>query len=146
MRMSHSAVVKLKAILIIDLIIIGAAAGAYLYLQDNGAIASTPKPAAFTLSDFNINPTTAEIYDPILITFNITNIGDLQGSYIANLTINNIPTQNQTINLDGGGNSTIAQFTVSEETPGNYTAAIGDLTGSFNVTPLTASSSNYKIV
>ena len=107
MGMSHSAVVKLKAILIIDLIIIGAVAGAYLYLQDNGAIASTPKPAAFTLSDFSIDPTTAEVYDPILISFNLTNIGDLQGSYIANLTINNIPVQNQTINLDGEGNSTI---------------------------------------
>ena len=57
MGMSHSAEVKLKAILIIDLIIIGAVAGAYLYLQDNGAIASTPKPAAFTLSDFSIDPT-----------------------------------------------------------------------------------------
>ena len=143
--LSKSAKVKLKAILIIDVIIIAAAAGAYLYLQNNGVIANTPKPATFTLSDLNIDPTTAEVYDPILITFNITNIGNLQGSYIANLTIDNVPTQNQTINLDGGGNSTIAQFTVSEETPGNYTAAIGDLTGSFTVTPLTATSSTIKL-
>ena len=111
--LSHSAMVKLKAILVIDLIIVAAAAGAYFYLQNQGVIANTPKPAAFTLTDLAINPNTAEVFDPILITFNITNIGDLQGSYIANLTINNVPDQNQTINLEGGGNSTIVQFTVS---------------------------------
>ena len=34
--LSRSAVAKLKAIFIIDLIIVGAAAGVFLYLQNNG--------------------------------------------------------------------------------------------------------------
>jgi hypothetical protein len=53
---SRSALVKLKAILIIDLIIIGAAAGAYFYLQDQGIITGAAKPAAFTLADLTVSP------------------------------------------------------------------------------------------
>ena len=51
--LSRSAVVKLKAILIIDLIIVGAAAGVYFYLQDQGLVTGASKPATFTLTDSN---------------------------------------------------------------------------------------------
>ena len=54
--LSRSAVVKLKAILIIDLIVIGAAAGTYFYFQGQGLIATGAKPATFTFSDLTINP------------------------------------------------------------------------------------------
>jgi hypothetical protein len=142
--LSRSAIVKLKAILVIDLIIMGSAAGAYFYLQGQGIIAVASKPAEFTLTNLTIDPLTVEAFEPVLITFNLTNVGDQQGDYMANLTINNILTQNQTITLQGG-ESAIIEFTATEENIGNYTVVIGDLTGSFTIKAPTLTSSNIRL-
>jgi hypothetical protein len=138
---SHSAITKLKAILVIDLLIVAAAAGIYFYFQDQGLIVGAPKPAEFTVTDLTIAPLEAEVFEPILITVNVTNIGDELGSYMANLTINNVLEENQTV-LVLGRNSTIVEFTVIEEVEGTYTVEVNGLSGSFNVKvrPPTASS------
>jgi hypothetical protein len=47
--LSRSAVGKLKAILIIDLIIVAAAAGAYIYLSNQGVITGAVRPAELPL-------------------------------------------------------------------------------------------------
>jgi hypothetical protein len=129
---SHSAITKLKAILVIDLLIVAATAGIYFYFQDQGLIVGAPKPAEFTVTDLTIAPLEAEVFEPILITVNVTNIGDEPGSYMANLTINNVLEENQTI-LVLGRNSTIVEFTVIEEVEGTYTVEVNGLSGSFNV-------------
>jgi len=129
---SRSAITKLKAILVIDLIIVAAAAGIYFYFQDQGLIVGAPKPAEFTVTDLTIAPLEAEMFEPILITVNVTNIGDELGSYMANLTINNVLEENQTV-LVLGRNSTLVEFTVIEEVEGNYTVEVNGLSGSFNV-------------
>jgi len=126
---SRSALTKLKAILIIDVLIVSAAAGVYFYLQAQGLIVGPLKPAEFTVTDLTINPVEAEIFEPVLVTVNVTNIGDEQGEYVANLTINNVLEENQTI-LIPGRNSTLAEFTVLKETEGTYTVEIGGLSGS----------------
>ena len=129
---SRSAIDKLKAILVIDLIIVAVAAGVYLYFQDQGLIVGAPKPAEFTLTDLTINPAEAQVFEPILIKVNVTNIGEEQGSYMANLTINNVLEENQTILLQGG-NSTMVEFTVIKQVEGTYTVEIDGLSSSFNV-------------
>jgi hypothetical protein len=43
---TSSRISKMKAILIIDVLIVAFAAGAYAYLQNQGAISTGPKPAA----------------------------------------------------------------------------------------------------
>jgi hypothetical protein len=142
---SHKAVAKLKAILIIDLLIVAVAAGAYFYLQNRGLIATALKPAEFTVTDLAINPSEAEEGEPILISVNVTNIGDIEGIYLANLTINNALRDNQTISLAGNKTSTIVEFTVVEETVGNYTVEIGGLNGSFSIKPAPPTSSNIQL-
>ena len=141
---SRSALTKLKAILLIDLIIVSAAAGAYLYLQNEGLIASAPKPAEFSVTDLTINPAEAEIFEPILITVNVTNMGDEPGIYVGNLTINNVLEDNQTVLLEGG-ESTLLEFSVVEQTEGTYTAEIGGLTGTFTLTAPSNTSSNIRL-
>jgi hypothetical protein len=141
---SRSAITKLKAILLIDLIIVAAAAGAYLYLQNEGLIASAPKPAEFSVTDLTINPAEAETFEPILITVNVTNMGDELGIYVGNLTINNVLEDNQTVLLEGG-ESTILEFSVIEQTEGTYTIEIGGLTGTFTLTAPSNTSSNIKL-
>jgi hypothetical protein len=66
---------KLKAILVIDILIVAVAAGVYLYLQAEGLIVAGPKPAEFAVTDITINPLETEVLEPITITANLTNIG-----------------------------------------------------------------------
>jgi hypothetical protein len=141
---SRSALTKLKAILLIDLIIVIAAAGAYLYLQGEGLIASAPKPAEFSVTDLTINPAEAEIFESILIKVNVTNMGDEPGIYIGNLTINNVLEDNQEVLLEGG-ESTLLEFSVVEQTEGTYTVEIGGLTGTFTMTAPSNTSSNIRL-
>ena len=126
---SRSAMTKLKAILVIDVLIVAAAAGVYFYLQTQGLIVGPLKQAEFIVTDLTISQLEAEIFEPVLITVNVTNIGDEAGDYVANLTINNVLVENQTI-LVPGRNSTLAEFTVLQETEGTYTVEIGGLSGS----------------
>ncbi len=46
--LSRSAIVKLKAILVIDLLIVSAAVGIYVYLQDKGMITGLLCPLNLT--------------------------------------------------------------------------------------------------
>ena len=125
---SRSALAKLKVILLIDVLIVAAAAGVYFYLQAQGVIVGPTKQAEFVVSNLTIIPYEAEIFEPVQISINITNIGDEQGEYVANLTINNVLEEEQTVVVPAR-NFTIAEFTVIKEAEGNYTVEIGGLSG-----------------
>jgi hypothetical protein len=141
--LSRSAVVKLKAVLIIDLIIIGAVAGAYFYLEGQGVLSNAAKPATFTMADLTVNPSEAYVGEAIQISVNLTNIGDLEGNQTVNLEINNAVKDSTNVTLSG--NSTqIVEFTDIETAEGNYNVTIGDLTGAFFLKPAPPESS--KIV
>lgn len=141
--LSRSAVVKLKAILIIDLMIVGAAAGVYFYLQGQGAITNAAKPATFTLTNLTINPLEAYVGEAVQISVNLTNIGDLEGNQTLNLEVNNSVKDTTNVTLAGNSTETV-EFTDIEMVEGNYTVKIGDLTGAFNIKPAPPESS--KIV
>jgi hypothetical protein len=138
--LSHSAIVKLKAILVIDLIIVGAAAGVYFYLQDQGMIAVAAKPAEFTLTNLTIDPLEAIVGDAVQISVNVTNIGDLEGNQTLNFEINGAVKDTENVTLAGNA-SEIVQFTDIEIVEGNYTVKVGDLTGNFTIKPAPPESS-----
>jgi len=141
--LSRSAVVKLKAVLIIDLIIIGAVAGAYFYLEGQGVLSNAAKPATFTMTDLTVNPLETYVGEAIQISVNLTNIGDLEGNQTVNLEINNAVKDSTNVTLSG--NSTqIVEFTDIEMVEGNYSVKVGDLTGAFDIKPAPPESS--KIV
>ena len=96
---NRRAITKLKAIFIIDLIIVVAAAGSYLYLTSQGLITSGPRPAEFKLTDLTIDPPEAEAGEAVIIFFNLTNVGETDGNYTAFLAINNSTKENQTLTL-----------------------------------------------
>ena len=139
--LSRSAMSKLKAILMIDVLIVAIAAGIYLYLQNTGQLAAESQSTEFTVTDLTINPLEAEIGESITISANLTNVGQIEGSYTLNLTINDILKGNQTILLSPG-ESRILEFTDAENTEGNYTVKIGTLTGSFIIKPPPPTTSN----
>lgn len=131
---SRRALSKLKAILFIDIIVVAVAAGTYFYLQDKGLIVTAPKPAEFNVTDLMINPLEAEVGDPILVTVNVTNIGDMDGAYSVNLTINRVFREAQEILLLGKESKTV-EFTVFENREGNYYVEINGLNGTFKIKP-----------
>jgi hypothetical protein len=142
--LSRLAVVKLKAILIIDLMIVGAAAGVYFYLQNQGVLTSAAKPATFTLTDLIVNPLEAYAGDAVQISVNLTNIGDLEGNQTVNLEINN--TIKATTNVTLSANSTeVVEFTYIETAEGNYTVKIGDLTTALIIRPALPESSKILL-
>jgi len=128
---SRSKLSKLKAFLIIDLLIVAVAAGVYLYLLNEGTITGASKPATFTFSDLTINPSKAYIGETILISVNVTNIGDVEGNVTVNLEINNVIKDSRNITLAGLKSSEIIEFTDIEMDPGNYSVKIEELMGSF---------------
>ena len=140
---SRSAIVKLKAILVIDLIVVAAAAGVYFYLQNEGIIASAPRPATFTLSNLIIDPTKANVGDAVLISVNVTNSGDLGGNETLNFVVNGEVKYSENLTL-AAGSSQIVQYSDVEIKEGNYTLKVGDLTGYFLINPAPPESS--KIV
>jgi hypothetical protein len=141
---SRSAMTKLKAVLVIDVLIVAAAAGVYFYLQAEGLIVGAPKAAEFTVTDLTVNPLEPEVFEPVLITVNVTNIGDEHGEYVANLTINGVLEQNQTV-LVLGRNSTIVEFTFLKETAETFTVEIGGLSTSLTFTNPPPSSSKIGL-
>src|SRR3990170_7176508 len=132
--LSKSAVTKLKAVLVVDIILVSLAAGVYFYLQNEGLITGAAKPAEFKVTDLTINPLEAEAGEPILISVNVTNIGDIEGVYSANLTTNNVLRENQEI-LIPGKESKLVAFTVLESKDGTYNVEIDGLTGAFKIRP-----------
>jgi hypothetical protein len=132
--LSRSAMAKLKAILVIDVIIVASAVGTYFFLQNQGLLAVGPKPAEFTVTDLSVDPQMADHGQPVAISANVTNVGGIDGIYAANLTINDVLKSNQTI-LVAAGASSIVEFSDAENAEGNYTAKIGDLSGWFVIKP-----------
>ena len=137
---SKSALTKLKTVLVIDILIVAVAAGVYFYLQAEGLIVTEPKEAEFSATNLTISPLEAEVFEPVLIAVNLTNVGGKQGEYIANLTVNGILEENQTVLLLAG-ESNIVEFSVIKEVEGNYTIEACGLSGSitFNIPPPSAS-------
>src|SRR4030042_3842242 len=141
---SRSAKSKLKAILVIDVIIVAAAAGIYLYLQNTGQLAGETQEAEFTVTDLTINPLEAEIGENVTISANVTNTGEIDGSYMLNLTINDELKENQTILLPRG-TSKIVEFAHNELAEGNYTVKIDDQSGSFKIKTPAPTTSNIVL-
>ncbi|MCL2134301.1 MAG: hypothetical protein FWH37_01940 [Candidatus Bathyarchaeota archaeon] len=132
--LSNKTVVKLKAFLIIDLIIVCSAIGAYVYFQDQGVITGAVKPATFIFTDLKVNPTETFAGQPVQVLVNTTNIGDIGGETTVNLEINGVIKDSMDITLEGLGSYEIVEFLVVEMDVGDYTVKIDDLSSSFSLT------------
>ncbi|NLF88697.1 hypothetical protein GX563_07740 [Candidatus Bathyarchaeota archaeon] len=137
--LSRSAVGKLKAILVIDLIIVAAAAGAYLYLLNEGAITGAAKPAEFALTPLTISPASAYIGDTVSITLNVTNVGDVMGNDTLNLLVNGQVRETVNFTLPSAESQEL-EFSVIENNVGTYTVKVSSIStdnyveGNFTVT------------
>jgi hypothetical protein len=135
---------RLKAVLLIDILVVAVAAGSYLYLSSQGVLNQGPKPAEFILSNLTVDPNQTDAGDPVAISVNTTNVGETEGNYTLELLINNSTKANATIDLTPL-ESNVTTFYDIETVEGNYTVQIGDLTGAFNVKPAPPETSSITL-
>jgi len=91
-----------------------------------------PAPAAFQTADLAINPAEIDPGQELSITAMVTNTGDIKGSYMAELKINDTTQQTIQVIVDAGEPKVIT-FVVVKDAPGIYEVALGGLTGQFEV-------------
>jgi hypothetical protein len=133
MRISPSlAITKLKAIFVIDLIIVALAVGGYYYVQ---SLPPPIKKAEFQVTNLTVDPVEAGVGQPIIISANVTNLGEEAGNYSVNLTIDDVVKENKTVQLLGG-TSEIVEFIVTKSNEGSYSVKIEELNGTFIITDM----------
>jgi uncharacterized membrane protein len=90
------------------------------------------RPAAFSPSNLTVNAAQVAAGEPVTISVQVTNTGEVQGGYTATLMVNGQMEAIQEVTL-GGGESTSLSFTVSEGVPQTYDVEVQGLTASFSV-------------
>jgi hypothetical protein len=91
-------------------------------------------PAAFTVSNLLVNPSAIEINGTVTINVQVSNSGDVPGTYELKLKINNLDVTSKTVTVDSKSSKTVT-FTTTEDKAGTYTVNVGGLTGTFTVAP-----------
>jgi len=96
------------------------------------ALTPPPAPAAFQTAGLSINPAELNPGQELSITAVVTNTGDIEGSYVAELKTNDTTEQAMELIVVAGETQTLS-FLVSKDTPGIYEVTLGELTGQFEV-------------
>jgi hypothetical protein len=91
-----------------------------------------PLPAFFQISELGIVPTVANFGEKIIITARVANTGGAEGSYTAELKIDDCTVQTEKWTMAAGTKATLS-FRVCTDLPGTYTVTLGELTGKFTV-------------
>ena len=129
--LSKSAISKLQAILIIDIIVVASAAAGYFY------VSSLPgpelSPAQIQLMGLQVTPPTGLVGQSVTVSINVTNTGGETGTFTVNLMLDGTQNQAQSVKLVSGETKTI-QFTVSGEDEGTHLVGVGSLEGTFILT------------
>ncbi len=111
-----------------------------------GMVASVPESepevadAVFRTSKLDIFPGEVDIGQMITISVQVTNTGNIGGTYQVTLEIDSKVVETQEVTLAGGASDTVT-FRISEDVASTYSVNIDGLSGSFVVKPLAISES-----
>ena len=103
-------------------------------LSDTFTVKEIPKPAAFTVSALSISPIEVDIEENVTISAQITNTGDLTGSYKVTFRIDGALMETRDVTV-AGGTSQILTFTTTENTAGTYIVTVNGKSDTFTVKP-----------
>lgn len=133
MNISRSILNKSRIILIV-ILLCGALAevGAYSLVENFMPSSSSSPVASFQVSNLSIDPFEARLNQPVSISANVTNLGNIQGSYSLSLKIDDLVVETKEIKFSAN-ESQIVAFSVSEANEGSYNVTIGELVGVFDV-------------
>jgi len=129
-------ITRLQATQIADLIIVAMIIAALVIGGYNYYVVTLHPPlkkAEFQVTNLAVNPVEAGVGQPVIISANLTNVGEEAGNYSVNLIINGVVKEDKTVQLLGG-ESEIVEFMVTENNEGSYSVKIGGLNGTFIIT------------
>ena len=92
-----------------------------------------PHPAEFELSMLRISPTEVDINEEVIVTIQVTNIGELDGDCDVVLKVNGETVEEKVVTLAAGDSEDVV-FALSKEVAGTYMVDINGLSGEFAVT------------
>jgi len=127
---SQSAIKKLQAILIMDLVITAFAIGTYFYIRTIPE--SNIESADYRVYGLVIGPDEVTPNQTVKVTAKVENLLDEAGNYSLNLVVNNEIQGNRIVHLEGRETQTI-EFDVTETNAGSYSIKVGSITGTFRV-------------
>ncbi len=90
-------------------------------------------PAAFTVSNLVMNPAKVAIGEPVTIAVDVTNTGDLEGTYKATLRIDDVVIETKDVTIAGGATETVTFSPVTKDAVGAYNVAVGDQVATLRV-------------
>ncbi len=93
-----------------------------------------PAPAEFELSNLVIDPSEVRPGGTVTISVDVTNVGELEGTYTITLRIDDVVEATEDVTLAGGATETVP-FLISRDVEGTYNVEVDDLNGTFVVTP-----------
>ena len=134
MKKTRSILNKSRIILIF-LLLLGfvTEASAYYYVQNTTSNAPSSVTISFQTTNLTIDPYEARLNQPVTISVNVTNLGNIQNSYPLSLKINDSVVETKDLAFLAN-ESKIETFSVSEANEGTYNATINDQVGVFIVT------------
>ena len=91
-------------------------------------------PAKFKISSLVVSPDEAVAGSSIMVTVDLTNIGEAEGNHTVTLKLNGEEVESREVTVTGGETETVS-FTVMKDTIGIYKIAVNTLTGYFRVSP-----------
>jgi len=100
-------------------------------------VGSRSNAESFQLSGLSVTPSEVAVGDEVVITTQVTNIGASDGTYNAELRINNVTEASDKVSVAAGKTETLT-FVIFKEAPGTYRVTLGQLGGQFTVTESTA--------
>ena len=98
-------------------------------------------PGIFQVSGLSIDPAKVTTGEGVWITAEVTNNGETDGIYEAELRINNVSEVSNKVAIPAGGTQNLI-FSVSRDTPGTYKVALGEIAGEFVVAERAATQSS----
>jgi hypothetical protein len=94
--------------------------------------AESGNATGFQLSGLSINPAEVAVRDTVLITAEVTDATSVDGTYNAELKINDVTEASYEVLVPAGKTQTLA-FMVFKDKPGIYKVSLGQLAGQFAV-------------
>ena len=100
-------------------------------------------PATFEVANLVVEPSETTVGRTVTIKANVTNTGDAEGTYTANLEINGKVEDSQDVTL-AAGQTQIVEFTYTPSSEATYAVTIGGATATLKVT-LPATEAKFRV-
>lgn len=123
---------------IVVLIVILAIAGAGGYVLTSGEEEipeeerGVSSPAEFEVSNLSVSPSEVKPGGTVELSINVSNIGDVPGTYTVELKVDDTTEDTKDVTLDGGKSTTVS-FRIEREHEGTFNVSLAGLVGSFRV-------------